>query len=51
MTSAKICFTSEKIRLFCSLDESLSLCEIIIVIHVLLETNAYVSETSPRHEP
>ena len=51
MTSAKICPTSEKIRLFCNLGESLSLHEIMIVIHVLLETNAYVSETSPRHEP
>ena len=51
MTSAKICLTSEKILLFCSLGESPSLYEIMIVIHVLLETNVYVSETSPRHEP
>ena len=47
MTSAKICLTSEKILLFCNLGESPSLYEIMIVIHVLLETNVYVSETSP----
>lgn len=51
MTSVKICLTSEKILLFCNLGESPSLYEIMIVIHVLLETNVYVSETSPRHEP
>lgn len=36
---------------FCNLGESPSLYEIMIVIHVLLETNVYVSETAPRHEP
>lgn len=51
MTSTEICLTSEEIRLLWSLGESLSLYEIMIVIHVFFRTNFYISETSPRHEP
>lgn len=44
-------FDKRKNPAVCNLGESPSLYEIMIVIHVLLETNVYVSETSPRHEP